>query len=77
MRPEMTRRYANDVPVCIFVDAALCAPDAAEGEFRTLKPLPSLLVCGGQSTAAGIDGLPTCLLKPRLLPAAERAGDQP
>jgi hypothetical protein len=29
------------------------------------------------STAAGIDGLPTCLLRPRLLPALERAGDQP
>jgi hypothetical protein len=29
------------------------------------------------STAAGIDGLPTCLLRPRLLPAAKRAGDQP
>jgi hypothetical protein len=26
------------------------------------------------STAAGIDGLPTCLLRPRLLPAAQRAG---
>jgi hypothetical protein len=29
------------------------------------------------SMAAGIDGLPTCLLRPRLPPAAAEAGDQP
>jgi hypothetical protein len=28
-------------------------------------------------TAAGIDCLPTCLLRPRLPPAVERAGNQP